>query len=111
MKVTQFNAILDQRVRKMRDTLTAKRADYAPGGDDALHNFRVASLMNGRPMEVELWGFLTKHLVSLRDGVLGTEERVDTWWDEKIGDAINYLVLLEACIAEAADETRKATRR
>ena len=47
---------------------------------------------------------LAKHIVSiyqmLHDASLYTDEK----WDEKINDAINYLLLLKACIAEEEGE-------
>lgn len=49
-------------------------------------------------------GMLTKHLVSLSDMCGKTESLGATYpvaaWEEKIGDAINYLVLLEAIVKE-----------
>lgn len=53
----------------------------------------------GTPAQ-NLWGFLKKHLTSVLDLVDGSKPVTKAMVDEKVGDAINYLVLLEAVLLE-----------
>lgn len=86
----------------MARVLMKKSAEYATA-DDKLHNFKRAAPIVRRGQAGALWGMLAKHLVSVADLV----ERADAGEppsqevvDEKIGDCLNYLVLLEAVFAE-----------
>ena len=98
-----FQTILEGRIDAMRKTLASKAKEYA-APTDRLHNFkRAAGLLEGHPAEA-LQGMLVKHWVSIEDLV-----RLHTvrggWTDpavanEKLGDAVNYLVLLEALLTE-----------
>jgi hypothetical protein len=101
MKEIEFNEILERRIELIKATLSKKSSEYANGGD-RLHNFRMAAKMNNCSNEQALWGMLTKHLVSVMDMVKqhpGTITK--TMIDEKIGDCINYFILLEACMIES----------
>ncbi len=102
MKSEEFNRILEERIASIKGTL-AKKADEYVQGNDRLYNFRRAGKINGTSPEAALWGMATKHLVSVVDliedagiGIRHTNERID----EKIGDMINYLILLEALLKE-----------
>lgn len=53
--------------------------------------------------EKALLGMWIKHVISIADCINDDDDRQDvkiSMWDEKIGDAINYLILLEALIKE-----------
>ena len=100
MKDKEFEEILKGRLDKIEKTLLIKAKEYVRNGD-RLHNFNVGAAITGTSRERVLDGFLTKHYISYRDilndideGKLPTEEYVD----EKIGDIINYFILLEASI-------------
>jgi hypothetical protein len=99
MNTTDFNTLVDARIEKIRATLKKKAGEYAQN-DDRLYNFRKAAAVDGETPARALWGMAKKHLVSvmdLKDGLLpSTPEMVD----EKIGDMINYLILLEAVLLE-----------
>ena len=106
MKQTDLDKIIAFRCGKIADVLKSKNREYAPG-DDALHNFKRAGQMLGQSPESALVGFWAKHIVSILDIVNdlpGPGESMDyldiDLVDEKIGDAINYLVLLESLIKE-----------
>lgn len=99
MNADQFELIFEQTVQNCRDVLVNKAKEYASDGD-RMHNFKVAGRFNGRSPEQELWGFLTKHLVSLTDMVQSGEYYPAEKWDEKLGDALNYLFLLRALVVE-----------
>ena len=94
--------LIEERLQKIKNTLQVKAKEYVRG-DDRMHNFNVGSVINNSPREVVLHGFLLKHLISYFDmiddisvGKIPTNEYVD----EKIGDIINYLILLEMSIKE-----------
>lgn len=97
-----FERVLTDRMAKTKALLSRKAREYAR--EDRLSNFKkAAALMGGRP-ERACFGFLAKHLVSLADLVGDLEGGIDTplpMWDEKIGDAVAYLVLLEALLVES----------
>jgi hypothetical protein len=104
-KITEefFQYILNERVCQIEDVLAKKAREYVRN-EDRLHNFNVASIISNKTREDVLWnGFALKHLVSVFDmvndineGKLPKKELVD----EKIGDLINYLILLEVSIKD-----------
>lgn len=94
-----FKGLVDRRFEKCRETLIKKASEYSPDDDDRLHNFNLGAAYLGCAAEWYALNLLTKHLVSIRDMVASgywDEETID----EKIGDAINYLLLLEAIMKE-----------
>ncbi len=97
-----FEALLESRIDAMRKTLAKKASEYASNAD-RLHNFkRGAEMLRTSPMKT-CAGFMTKHLVSIFDLLEMLDNGVPVGIpviDEKIGDAINYLVLLEALLKE-----------
>ena len=102
MKDKEFQEVLQQRLKKIEQTLGQKAKEYAAEGDK-LHNFNVGARITGQIREKVLWGFALKHYISFMDilddmelGKLPSEATVD----EKIGDLINYLVLVEASIKD-----------
>jgi len=104
MTQTDFDRVLEMRIASMREVLAGKAEEYGLGGD-RLHNFKVAAKMSSsnETPEQALWGMLRKHLVSIIDIVDATSwgECPSQWLrNEKIGDANNYLVLLEALLIE-----------
>jgi len=77
-------------------TLVEKAKEYALT-EDRLRNFKRDP---GERPEDEWWGMAKKHFYSvmdLKDGLLPATQRNI---DEKIGDLINYLHLLEAILVE-----------
>jgi hypothetical protein len=98
-----FNKIVSERVKKIQTVLSAKSKQYALDGD-RLHNFKVAARLLKTTPEQALWGIAVKHLVSVEDLVMGRLAPTQETVDEKIGDMINYLVLLEAVLTETDRE-------
>jgi hypothetical protein len=95
----EFRTVLTDRLKNIEDVLGFKGAEY--GSDkDQLHNFKVASNFSGGTPEQALWGFLVKHLVSVHDLINEPERATPTVINEKIGDCINYFILLEAIFKE-----------
>jgi hypothetical protein len=106
MNKETFDKILDSRLKKTKSVLESKRTEYATGKHDRLHNFNRAASMLGCSKENALIGMLSKHLVSVLDMVDNLDGCSIPWVpsvefvEEKIGDSINYLILLEAMIKE-----------
>ncbi len=100
MKNDRFNEIVKETLGTAEEVLCQKSAEYSRGGDK-LHNFRRGGeILNCSP-EKALMGMKLKHDISvmdivndLDDGSLASKELID----EKIGDSINYLLLLKACL-------------
>jgi hypothetical protein len=100
MKVKDFEKLLDERVEKIRSTLTKKSAEYADGSDDKLYNFKRAARISGDTVQKTLAGMMLKHEVSVWDIIDEKRPFTIEMIDEKIGDMINYLILLEAVLKE-----------
>jgi hypothetical protein len=103
MTTTEFNKVIENRLLESRRILVEKAKEYAKGDDDRLHNFNRAAEITGQSRERCLFGFALKHLVSVMDiiedidkGNIPTHELTS----EKIGDLVNYLLLLEASITD-----------
>jgi len=98
MKSEEFNQLFENAVAQERVTLGVKREEYA-GGHDRLENFHTGSEITGLTPMQTLWGYLAKHLASVRDIVNGKVVSREVL-REKIGDSRNYLVLLEALVLD-----------
>lgn len=99
MTHNEFNDIVENRISKIRSVLSSKANEYSTS-EDRLHNFHIgANLLNTSSSRVCFY-YATKHLTSILDmvnsEVLPTREMLN----EKIGDMINYLILLEATFLE-----------
>lgn len=102
MDSEKFNEILEARLTKIKATLAVKAGQYATVGD-RLHNFKVAARRLNCTPERALIGMKEKHCVSVMDIVSALDEGIHQpieLIDEKIGDEINYLILLEALLKE-----------
>ena len=109
MKTEKFNTVLDNTVSRCIQTLGVKADEYAT--EDRLHNFKVAAELQKCTPITALTGMMAKHTVSVYDLIQRHEQGVAVpieMWDEKIGDSINYLLLLSALIQEELDEELKA---
>lgn len=102
MNKVDFDALIEQRCNKIKDILASKGKEYS-NEDNKLHNFDKASRMSDLTREQALKGMLLKHEVSISDivektskGEFPTQEVIN----EKIGDIINYYILLEACLVD-----------
>lgn len=99
MNQKEFDKILQARIQEIQNVLGSKAKEYAHKGD-RLHNFKVAAQIDKETSEQALWGMLKKHLVCIMDMKDGNLEISEAMVNEKIGDAINYLILLEALMKE-----------
>lgn len=90
MRREVFEALLDELDGNSLATLKQKNARYA-SDNDCLHNFESgAEIMGSTPAQCA-WGYMTKHLVALRDKVERNDfsDRDDLL--EKCQDIINYI--------------------
>ena len=78
------------------DTLLIKNAMYAKGSESALHNFESGAEIDGSTPAQAAWGYLTKHLVALRDKVKRNDFSDLEDLEEKCCDIINYVAILYA---------------
>jgi hypothetical protein len=98
-----FQHVLYDRIEKIQTTLAIKEAEYAKK-TDRYHNFHRAAMMQSCTPEQALVGMMAKHWVSIMDMVASTASQNPDEWpsramiDEKIGDSINYLILLEGML-------------
>lgn len=98
-----FNKMIDIRVQQIKDTLISKQGEYSRN-NNALHNFERGGDILGISRERCILSYATKHLTSIFDLVNDLEEgnaegRVTKEIiNEKVGDMINYLILLEASL-------------
>lgn len=99
MQAMQFNEVLFDQFAKMEAVLAAKADEYA-GGNDRLANFKKAAALQGITPEQACHGMMTKHIVSVSDMVQSGKEYPMAMWEEKLGDALNYYVLLKALVVE-----------
>ena len=105
MNTESFNKVVSHRIETIQRVLAAKAEEYARG--DRLSNFKRAASIQGITPEKALVGMKSKHDVALQDfindldtGKIQCYER----WNEKIGDVINYLILLDGLVQERIGE-------
>lgn len=107
MNTIEFNKIVDERKAKITEVLQSKAAEYAVD-DERLYNFIRAGEMLRRPPSTALLGMAMKHFVSVIDMVEAYEKGnppTEYLINEKIGDSINYLILLEAIFKNKRNDT------
>jgi hypothetical protein len=98
MTTEQFDRILESRIKSIKQVLGNKAKEYAIG--DRLYNFKRAAEISRTTPQKALAGMFMKHLVSVLDLVEGSISPSENMVNEKIGDAINYLILLETVLKE-----------
>jgi len=104
MNQKEFDEVLESRINNIRFVLQSKAKEYATDVN-RLHNFKLAAKLESKPQTQEqaLWGMLKKHIVSVIDMIDMTGDGISpelSLVNEKIGDCINYLILLEAMFVE-----------
>ena len=111
MNSIEFQSILDKQLASITSVLANKRAEYAPSDDDRLHNFRVAAALKGTSLADAAYGMDLKHIVSVNDIVLSSTKGGpipdDAVLDEKFGDAINYYILIKACLIDQRNQDER----
>lgn len=109
MNKKNVDKITLEQLKAVEDILLKKRDEYILDEKDTadqLSNFkRAATLLNETPKQA-LMGMLAKHLVSISDMVQTDNEYPVELWNEKITDAMVYLVLLKALVIEEKSEQK-----
>lgn len=99
MNTEDFEIAIRAQIARCTDVLIQKAAEYA-SDVDRLHNFKVAAKLQGITVKEALAGMMAKHTTSVYDMVASGQDYSVGMWNEKIGDHINYLLLLRAIIDE-----------
>lgn len=110
MNTDDFNKVVQERFDKCKEVLGRKGNEYS-NNNDRLYNFKIAAKIQGGSPEKALLGMMVKHLVSVIDIINYVDKYNlsvnDDLIDEKLGDTINYIVLLEGLIKERRFEELK----
>lgn len=104
----KFQEYLGERLSLIRSMLSSKASEYAPNSDDRMHNFNRTLQVSPsyKSREEAIYGMLVKQWVSILDIIEGTKGGIvptTAMIKEKFGDAINYLILMEASLRQTAD--------
>lgn len=98
-KEFNFDAVVQDVLARIEGVLPKKEKEYASNGN-RFHNFDVAARIDNETPEKALWGMSKKHLVSILDMINSCEKKdfTNAHIEEKIGDMIIYLILLEGLL-------------
>lgn len=99
MSPQEFVEMVQKRQASCLALLEQKAKEYSTG-EDRLSNFKKAGAILGVKPVQALMGMLVKHWVSIAEMVGSGQTYSPEKWAEKIEDAINYMYLLEALLAE-----------
>lgn len=101
MTVLDFREnIVTPRLEAIKKTLLQKGEEYIRN-DNPFHNFDKGAIRNDTIPEDILWSFMEKHMISLDDiinDIINHKEIYEKEVNEKIGDIICYLILLEGLL-------------
>jgi len=95
----EFQKHFENRVTMSRETLIEKAKEYA-SKIDRMHNFVRAGAILDCSREEACLSFAVKHFVSIQDMVKSGQPFSEITIEEKLGDMINYMILLEAMLLE-----------
>ena len=105
----RFKTLLEELDSNSLMTLLEKNERYSSNGD-IMHNFRSgADIFGGSPAQT-CWGYLTKHLVALRDMVQRNDFSNREDFLEKCQDSINYIRFLW-CIGNEENDILKNIKK
>ena len=95
-----YEIAIEDLLTHCKKTLISKHQEYAT--EDDFHNFCSPAILQDITPPQALMGMMAKHTISVYDAVnddaQGIEISID-YWREKIGDNINYLLILWAMIS------------
>lgn len=102
MTEEQFDKIIEETLKDIRETLLVKGKEYRRN-NDPFHNFNKGVEITGKTREEVIWGFALKHFISIQDikvdvknGFVPNLELLN----EKYNDLIIYLLIEKASIRE-----------
>ncbi len=102
MRPEEFNDLLDETIVKIMRLQGSKGKEYSRNNDRLSNIKRSAAMLQCHPASAVV-GVWVKHITSIFDMVDDLENgegHPEEMWDEKILDAIVYLILLKAVIRE-----------
>lgn len=101
MNKTEFNKLVDERIKLIQSVLQKKGAEYA-NDKDVFHNFEEGTKMSFHDTrEMVAWEYMMKHMISIKDMISSKQTFSEHVIREKFGDAINYLILMESMMLES----------
>lgn len=108
MKHNDFIDTVNDTLKHCCELLLTKGVEYNSDEDDRLAVFKQTAAFERTTPQRALFGMLAKHLISVQN-MCDTEIRDYSAerWLEKIGDAINYLLLLEGLVKEEYQKEAK----
>lgn len=96
-----FARIVETQIQYCKELLGCKGDEYDTSGNDRLHAFKSAAVLQHESQKQALAGMMAKHSVSIYDMIAREDENFSKEkWIEKITDSINYLLILRAIIEE-----------
>lgn len=104
MTPDKFQAIVAKRIEKIRSLIESKGREYVRGDTDRLANFKRLAMVNQESVESAWLGVASKQMIAVMDMCIGSRTPSQPFplalWEERIGDSIVYLILLEAIVKE-----------
>lgn len=101
MNKIEFNKLVDERIKLIQSVLQKKGAEYA-NDKDVFHNFEEGTKMSFHDTrEMVAWEYMMKHMISIKDMISSKSTFSENTIREKFGDAINYLILMEAMMLDS----------
>lgn len=101
MNKIEFNKLVDERIKLIQSVLQKKGAEYA-NDKDVFHNFEEGTKMSFHDTrEMVAWEYMMKHMISIKDMISSKSTFSEHTIREKFGDAINYLILMEAMMLDS----------
>ena len=102
MTIKKFKKLLEKRFEQSRETYSRKMNEYATDLD-VFQSFKegVGFSFQDTPEGVA-WNYASKHFESIKNIISKIPDEIPSHAlvDEKIGDAINYLIIIEGLIKE-----------
>lgn len=112
MNPKEFDYVLTTLLDRCVNTMKVKEEDYATDADRLANFNEVADFMGSQPIEITpdvvAFIYLMKHIQSIKNIVV-SKDFTDWHWQlksgregkpQRIADAINYLILITACIED-----------
>lgn len=95
----EYNKSIEAQLKRVKETLIKKNKEYSTD-ISPLHNFHEsAKLLRTTPKKCAL-AFMVKHLTSIIDMTQSDIDYPMELWREKLGDAKNYMILIECLVEE-----------
>lgn len=99
MNSHDFNNAIARQMERSREVLQGKNDNYSPN-EDKLEQFKLAAKIQDITPKEALGGMMVKHTTSIYAMINDGKVYSLAQWDEKIGDHLNYLLLLSALVEE-----------